>query len=46
MKNSNKSVNVFPEIAFGGFSRCDGTLAFLLRAHALAPEAGVVLDIG
>ena len=46
MKNLNKAADVFPEMAFGGFSRCDGTLAVLLRAHALAPSAGVVLDIG
>lgn len=37
---------VYPESAFGGFSRWDGTLAFLNRVHALLPESGVVLDIG
>lgn len=37
---------VYPEVTFGGFSRCDGTIPFLVRAHSLAPSAGMVLDIG
>lgn len=37
---------VYPERRFGGFSRWDGTLAFLNRVHALLPDAGTVLDIG
>lgn len=36
----------YPEIDFGGFSRCDGMVHFLSRVHALLPSAGTVLDIG
>lgn len=36
----------YPEMSFGGFSRVDGTVAFLFRAHALAPRNGRILDIG
>jgi SAM-dependent methyltransferase len=36
----------YPEAQFGGFSRVDGTVAFLTRVHALTPPDGVVLDVG
>lgn len=36
----------YPETAFGGFSRYDGTVAFLTRVQALLPPTGLVLDIG
>lgn len=36
----------YPETNFGGFSRWDGSVAFLNRVHAIAPETGVVLDVG
>ena len=36
----------YPESCYGGFSRWDGTVAFLGRVHALAPTNGVVLDVG
>lgn len=36
----------YSEAAFGGFSRCDGTVAFLTRVQALLPNKGIVLDIG
>ncbi|MCC6494484.1 MAG: class I SAM-dependent methyltransferase [Pirellulales bacterium] len=38
--------SVYPEIAFGGFSRVDGTVQFYARIQALLPESGVVLDVG
>jgi SAM-dependent methyltransferase len=41
-----RPVDVYPEIAFGGYSRVDGTMDFLARAHALAPSEGTILDIG
>jgi SAM-dependent methyltransferase len=37
---------VYPELPFGGFSRVDGTIPLLSRAHALAEGAKVVLEIG
>ncbi len=37
---------VYPERQFGGYSRCDGTVAFYGRVQALLPERGTVLDIG
>lgn len=40
------AVDVYPEIAFGGYSRVDGTVDFHTRAHALAPVEGTILDIG
>lgn len=36
----------YPEAAFGGFTRCDGTIPFLDRVHALLPARGRVLDVG
>lgn len=36
----------FPEVAAGGFSRADGTVAFWTRVSALATESSVVLDFG
>lgn len=41
-----RPVDVYPEIAFGGFTRVDGAVAFLVRAHALAPVEGTILDVG
>ena len=35
----------YPEAAFGGFTRCDGTIPFLDRVHALLPARGRVLDV-
>jgi SAM-dependent methyltransferase len=40
------SSRMYPEVEFGGFSRVDGSIAFLVRAHAVAPEKGLVLDVG
>jgi SAM-dependent methyltransferase len=40
------AVRTYPEMNFGGFSRVDGSIAFLNRAHAMAPPTGVVLDVG
>jgi SAM-dependent methyltransferase len=36
----------YPEIAFGGFSRCNGTVAFYTRVRALLAPEHVVLDVG
>jgi SAM-dependent methyltransferase len=38
----------YPEAAFGGFSRVDGTVAFCSRVHALLLDAGagLVVDVG
>jgi SAM-dependent methyltransferase len=36
----------YPETSFGGFTRWDGTVAFLNRVHSLLPERGTVLDVG
>jgi SAM-dependent methyltransferase len=36
----------YPESAFGGFSRVDGTIAFYYRVMALATPATVALDVG
>lgn len=38
--------NVYPEIAYGGFSRVDGTIEFFSRLQALAKEARVIVDVG
>ncbi len=37
---------VYPEQVFGGFTRCDGTLAFYSRVQAVLPEEATVLDVG
>lgn len=37
---------IYPEIRFGGFSRADGSITFFARAHALAADAKVVLEVG
>jgi SAM-dependent methyltransferase len=37
---------VYPEAAFGGFSRVDGTVAFYSRVQSLIPPGAVVLDVG
>lgn len=39
-------LRTYPETAFGGFTRCDGTIPFLDRVHALLPDQGTLLDIG
>jgi SAM-dependent methyltransferase len=36
----------YPESAFGGFSRVDGTVAFYCRVRSLAQPESVVLDVG
>lgn len=36
----------YPEMAAGGFSRCDGTVLFYQRIRALAGPQSVVLDFG
>ena len=38
--------HIYPELAFGGFSRLDCTIPFLSRAQALASGSTVVLEIG
>jgi SAM-dependent methyltransferase len=43
---SSLMLQVYPEAAFGGFTRCDGTIPFLDRVRALLPERGNLLDIG
>lgn len=37
---------VYPEIAYGGYSRVDGTVAFYSRIQALMPPHAQVLDVG
>ena len=37
---------LYPELAFGGYSRRDGTIAFYTRAMALTTPASRVLDYG
>lgn len=42
-------VGIYPELAAGGFTRDDGTVAFYLRVNALLAESGpdaVVVDFG
>jgi SAM-dependent methyltransferase len=36
----------YPETRFGGFTRCDGTIAFYTRVQTLVEPSSVVLDIG
>jgi SAM-dependent methyltransferase len=36
----------YPETAFGGFTRMDGTIAFYVRVNALCTESSTVLDFG
>lgn len=36
----------YPEVAYGGFTRVDGTMAFYLRVNALLRPDSVVLDVG
>lgn len=36
----------FPEVAAGGFSRIDGTVAFYVRVNALVSSSSVVVDFG
>lgn len=36
----------YPESSFGGFTRCDGTVAFYLRVNALLRPESIVLDVG
>ena len=37
---------VYPENAFGGFTRCDSTVAYYGRINAVADSDAVVLDVG
>lgn len=39
-------MSVYPETAFGGFTRCSGTVAFYSRIDALLEPTDVVLDVG
>jgi len=39
-------MSIFPETEFGGFTRCNGTVAFYTRVDALLKPTDVVLDIG
>ena len=43
---SNLKTRVYPENAFGGFTRCDTTIAFYGRLNALVQEDDRVLDVG
>ncbi len=36
----------YPETAFGGFSRADGTVAFYVRVNALVDSTSTILDVG
>jgi SAM-dependent methyltransferase len=38
--------NFYPETSFGGFSNCDGTIAFYTRVNALIRPSFVVVDFG
>ncbi len=42
----NLEERLFPEIAFGGFSSVDGTVAFYNRVNALISPESSVLDVG
>jgi SAM-dependent methyltransferase len=46
MKERDMAVQSYPETRFGGFTRCDGTVAFYSRVHALLPPDAVVVDVG
>lgn len=37
---------VYPEKSFGGFTRCDGTVAFYARVQSLLKPDQIVLDVG
>jgi SAM-dependent methyltransferase len=43
---NNLAVSVYPEIAFGGYSRVDGTIDFYSRVQSLMSPGATVLDIG
>ncbi len=45
---ASKSVQerVYPEVAFGGFARCDNQVAFFSRVQALAMDARTILNVG
>lgn len=40
------SLRSYPELAYGGYSRCDGNVAFYARVNALLTPESHVLDIG
>ena len=42
----SRLARVYPEIAAGGFSRCDGTVGFYARVNALLAPGMTVLDYG
>jgi ubiquinone/menaquinone biosynthesis C-methylase UbiE len=46
MSTKQTAESVYPEIAFGGFSRWDGTIAFYNRVQALLEPGARVLDVG
>ncbi|MFO0898201.1 MAG: class I SAM-dependent methyltransferase [Pirellulales bacterium] len=39
-------MSLYPETEFGGFTRCNGTVAFYTRIDALLRPTDVVLDVG
>lgn len=45
VKNSTM-LRAYPEIGYGGYTRCDGTVAFFARVNALLAPDAHVLDIG
>lgn len=46
MTNPSPLESFFPEVAAGGFSRADGTIALYTRIHSLISTDAVVLDFG
>jgi SAM-dependent methyltransferase len=46
MSDISLQESVYPETAFGGFSRIDGTVSFLTRVQALASSSSKIVDIG
>lgn len=46
MSHDNINSIFFPELAAGGFSRVDGTIAFYQRVNALVDRDSVVIDFG
>jgi SAM-dependent methyltransferase len=44
--NRDLAQRVYPEIAFGGYSRVDGTVSFYSRVQALLSPEATILDIG
>jgi hypothetical protein len=44
--NSDTQSRHYPEVAAGGFSRVDGTVAFFSRVHALLQPGDILLEFG